>query len=363
MPKNLDRVSRWGFVLALLPIPLVIMDLQSMTPELMAALFFVVLPVCRLIRPIGYPESNDEDGLPWLQEKILYWLPFAYSVLWLATLLAIPVFLDLGGRSELGIGLLWLSLWIAFSLALPSCHELIHRRTWVETFAGRVLASSVGVFMFTEEHKTHHMLSGRGADPDAAEEDEGIYHYNWRTHWAGVHAAWEWEIGAQIRQSRSAWSNRVLWSGAITLAIGAWFCIWLGLPGALLYFSLCIGANFSIRSITYIQHWGLKRVPLLCGGEGVAWTSTCIFQSWVLFNIAFHQDHHTHPTRIYYHLRSDTSSLKLPFSYPIAFLVALVPPLYRKIMGPRLAAWVASKTAGDEPLVMQEGCLIPKALS
>jgi alkane 1-monooxygenase len=225
-----------------------------------------------------------------------------------------------------------------------------------------MLAASVGLFFLVEEHKTHHMLSGQGADSDAAPENEGIYYYAWRTHWTGMQAAWEWEMGSQIRQSRGAWSNRVVWNGAVPLALLSWFGLWLGFVGVLLYLTLIIGANFAFRGITYVQHWGLRNVPQICGGEGVAWTSTCIFQSWIIFNIAFHQDHHERPKRLYYHLISDPTSLKLPFTYPVAFLTALVPAMYRKVMSPRLAAWVAAKRSG-ESLYLDERCILPRAVN
>ena len=357
--KMLSRTPHWGFLLALIPIPLLILDLSLDTPFLMLVLFFVALPVLRFFWPIEYPEVTDSEALPWLQEKILYWLPFVFAVLWVITLCAIPLFLDFANKDAYAVVFLWLSLWVGFSLTLPASHDLIHRRTWIEVFAGRVLAASVGLFFLVEEHKTHHMLSGQGADSDAALEDEVIYFYAWHTHWAGLQAAWEWEMGSQVRQSRGAWSNRVVWTAAIPLTLLVWFGLWLGLVGVLLYLTLAVGANFAFRGINYVQHWGLRNVPKICGGEGVAWTSTCIFQSWIIFNIAFHQDHHERPTRLYYNLVSDPTSLKLPFSYPIAFLAALVPAIYRKVMSPRLAVWVAAKSSG-ESLYLDERCILPR---
>jgi alkane 1-monooxygenase len=56
------------------------------------------------------------------------------------------------------------------------------------------------------------------------------------------------------------------------------------------------------------------------------------------FNLGLHADHHLVPARRYAGLDNAAGSLQAPFGYPGLFLLALVPPLWFRVMNPRLAA-------------------------
>jgi len=59
----------------------------------------------------------------------------------------------------------------------------------------------------------------------------------------------------------------------------------------------------------------------------------------MLLNATRHSDHHAHPTRHYPALTIPDQAPMLPRPLPLMASIALVPPLWRKIMDPRVDRW------------------------
>jgi alkane 1-monooxygenase len=360
MTDNSKEVHQgWGFTLALAPIALMWIDLQFSFAFLLVTLFFVVLPGIRIICPIDYKPLGLNVPLSKKLEIVLIGLPLVFSGLWIGSMLLIPIIAPLVRSNSMATFLAFLSVWVASSLTLPCLHELIHRRNPLHVFVGRVLGAMGGIFYFVEEHKSHHILSGGGHDHDAALEHENVYQHALAAQVHGFTLAWEWELAAQVRGNRSAFSNRIIWTGTITLSMLAWFTFWQGIVGFVFYVLLVVSTNFSLRAITYIQHWGLRTVPLSKGDVAVSWVSNCIFQSWIIFNLALHNDHHQHINRPYYALRSSPEQISLPVTYPLAFLLCLFPFYYKRFMQKRLNQWLELHDKG-EIANQRENCLNPR---
>ena len=56
----------------------------------------------------------------------------------------------------------------------------------------------------------------------------------------------------------------------------------------------------------------------------------------LLYQLQRHSDHHANPTRRYQTLRHFDESPQLPSGYGTMIVVALFPPLWRRIMDPRV---------------------------
>lgn len=354
-----EHHQSWGFTLALLPVFLLWVDLQLPFAFLLITLFFVALPGLRLIFPIDYSPPAETACLSKTLEMVLIGLPFAFSVLWIGTMLLMPAITPLVRSNSSATISVFLSVWVASSLTMPCLHELIHRKNSWHVLAGRILGAMGGLFYFIEEHKSHHFRSGGGQDYDAALVHDSVYQFALATQAHGFRLAWEWELAAQVRGNRSVYSNRIVWTGMITLGMLSWFTFWQGLVGFVFYVLLVVLTNFSLRAITFIQHWGLKTVPLTKGDVAVSWVSNCIFQSWIIFNLALHNDHHQHVNRPYYTLRSSPEQLTLPVTYPTAFLLSLAPVYFKKIMQKRLNLWLDSHDKGTTPN-QTEICISPR---
>ena len=57
-----------------------------------------------------------------------------------------------------------------------------------------------------------------------------------------------------------------------------------------------------------------------------------------LYHLQRHSDHHANPTRRYQTLRSIDGAPNLPSGYASMILLTLLPPLWRKVMDPRVLA-------------------------
>jgi alkane 1-monooxygenase len=58
----------------------------------------------------------------------------------------------------------------------------------------------------------------------------------------------------------------------------------------------------------------------------------------LLYHLQRHSDHHANPTRRFQALRHFDEAPQLPTGYAGMILLALVPPLWRRVMDPRLLA-------------------------
>jgi alkane 1-monooxygenase len=67
-----------------------------------------------------------------------------------------------------------------------------------------------------------------------------------------------------------------------------------------------------------------------------AWNATHRLSNYFLFKLQRHADHHVHPVRRYQALRTFDDSPQLPTGYPGMVLLALIPPLWRRAMDPRV---------------------------
>ena len=58
-----------------------------------------------------------------------------------------------------------------------------------------------------------------------------------------------------------------------------------------------------------------------------------------LFQLQRHSDHHAYAARRYQVLRHHENSPQLPAGYATMFMLALVPPLWKAIMNPRVESY------------------------
>jgi alkane 1-monooxygenase len=113
--------------------------------------------------------------------------------------------------------------------------------------------------------------------------------------------------------------------------------------------------GFSLLEIVnYLEHYGLLRQkvdePLARRGSNSAngryerctpqhsWNSDHVVTNIFLYHLQRHSDHHANPTRRYQTLRSFDGAPNLPSGYASMILLTLIPPLWRKVMDPKVLA-------------------------
>jgi alkane 1-monooxygenase len=99
-----------------------------------------------------------------------------------------------------------------------------------------------------------------------------------------------------------------------------------------------------LQIINYMQHYGLTRdrgdtSKLERPTAAHAWNSSFWLTNIILLHLPRHPDHHIHPNREYQALQHYNESPQLPTGYAGMFVIALVPPLWFKIMNPLISAY------------------------
>ncbi len=146
-------------------------------------------------------------------------------------------------------------------------------------------------------------------------------------------------------------------TAAMVLTCGA-FALAAGKAGFLLYVCVAAGIHFAVQAINFIQHWGLGSDSVRDAGEGrYGWECRCLFQGWILLNIALHHSHHQDASTPYYLLAPHPGSPRLPGSYIPLLFVSMVPPLWHRLMGPVLDAWKRDPMLQREPKGWRIVCL------
>jgi alkane 1-monooxygenase len=136
---------------------------------------------------------------------------------------------------------------------------------------------------------------------------------------------------------------------AVAFMLAAFVGGWLGVVAFALQSAIAV---LLLEMINYIEHYGLQRREAEPGRyERVqpqhSWNASHRVTNWYLFNLQRHSDHHFAESRRYWELRHHEDVPQLPFSYPTALLTSLVPPLWRRIMDPRVDAWNARAAAHE----------------
>ncbi|RPH64028.1 MAG: alkane 1-monooxygenase [Burkholderiales bacterium] len=229
-------------------------------------------------------------------------------------------------------------------LAINAGHELIHRPSRAERTAGALLLIGVCYGAFKIEHvRGHHLRVATPLDSASARRGESVYAFIPRSVLGTLRHAWTIERDRLVAAGTSIWSWRNEWlrlaagSLALALLVGAGF----GATALAMFLVASAVAIVELEVINYIEHYGLERRQLPDGRfEPVtpahSWNANTGIVNAFLFNLQRHADHHAHAGRDYLHLRSLPQAPTLPAGYGAMVLAALVPPLWRRLMEPRL---------------------------
>ncbi|MGX0879613.1 alkane 1-monooxygenase [Roseovarius sp. MBR-154] len=243
---------------------------------------------------------------------------------------------------------------VSGQIAHPVAHELIHRAGRGKRRLGRLIYTSLLFGHHASAHlHVHHTHVASADDPSSARPREGFYRYMARA-WPGAFRA---GLRAETRRhmARAAWHHPyALYVGgavALLLTSGAVFG-WRGLAALLLIAGY---AQIQILLSDYVQHYGLRRTVGPNGrkepvGPQHSWNAPHWYSSAMTLNAPRHSDHHISPQRPYPALQLDPGQMPvLPHSLPVMAVIALVPPLWRRIMDPHAARWRGQVSSGEVP--------------
>jgi len=291
------------------------------------------------------PQTPD-DRLFWYRLITLIWFPIQCALtLWLLWYT--------GSADHLGswekIGLFFGVGVINGTIGINYAHELMHQKSKAERSMADLLLAMVFNSHFRSEHLlVHHRYVATPRDPVTARYNEGFHRFFPRVLHQCFRSAWHAEALMLARRNLPAthrsnpfwryWAMQATFL-ALALLLG-------GLPGvALLLFSASI-AIWQLELTNYIEHYGLTRKHL---GDGKyehvlprhSWNASHRASNWLLINLQRHSDHHYKPDRRFPLLQTypKSDAPQLPFGYQVMTMMAMVPPLWRSRMNPKVRQW------------------------
>ncbi|MFK7940670.1 MAG: alkane 1-monooxygenase [Roseovarius sp.] len=251
------------------------------------------------------------------------------------------------GLAERGVVALSAALAMG-QISHPVAHELIHKPARAARLMGRLIYTSLLFGHHASAHlRVHHVHVGSKADPNSARWGEGVYRFMWRA-WpggfiAGLRAENKMRRGAQGIDISHPYVLYV--GGAAALLLSA--ALVTGGAGLAALVFIALYAQLQILLSDYVQHYGLRRTPRADGklepvGVQHSWNAPHWASSAMTLHAPRHSDHHVTPARAYPALQLDPDTMPvLPHSLPVMAVLALIPPLWRRIMDPLCAKWAA----------------------
>lgn len=242
---------------------------------------------------------------------------------------------------------------VAGQIGHPAAHELIHRGARAKRRLGRLIYTSLLFGHHASAHlHVHHVHVATADDPSSARPGEGFYRYALRA-WGGAFRA---GLAAETRRYRGAvWRHpyALYLGGAAAMLVGA--AVFWGWQGVVSLGVIAGYAQVQILLSDYVQHYGLRRIRRADGrmepvGPAHSWNAPHWYSSAMTLNAPRHSDHHVTPSRPFPALQLAPDAMPiLPHSLPVCAVVALVPPLWRRMMDRRAARWreTGGVAAGD----------------
>jgi len=309
---------------------------------------FVLIPVIELMTKndtSNLSEKETESKLASHYFDILLYI----NVIWVyGNILFYAGTLQKGGLSTAEIIGMTLSVGIMLgSNGINVAHELGHKSGFMpQTAAKLLLLPNLYMHFLIEHNYGHHLKVGTPEDPATSRYQENVFVFWVRSIRYSLISAWNIESNRLRKKDQSVFSIQnsllrflfyqivyVVLLGMIFSPLVSLLLVLAGITGILL-----------LESINYIEHYGLVR-RILPNGK---YEKVETFHSWnsdheagriMLYELTRHSDHHYKANKKYQVLNHYDESPQLPYGYPTSILLALCPPLWFKIMNPRVEAW------------------------
>ena len=339
------------FWMSLLTIPLAVFGALSggwavvLLPVFSWGMFSVLDALTGLNEDNPDLSATDRD-LFWYRAVTIIWAPLQFVTLF-GLIWYVPQATHLGLAEK--IGLFFGMGVISGTIGINYSHELMHQKSRLERFFGDLLLAMVLYSHFRSEHlRVHHLWVGTPRDPVSARYNEGFHRFFFRVLFECPRSAWKAERAMLARRGQSMWhrANPFVTYAALQLGMLSLALLVGGLEGIVLFMFQALVAIWQLELVNYIEHYGLTRLHL---GEGKyehvqprhSWNAAHRASNWLLINLQRHSDHHYKPDRRFPLLQTydATDAPQLPYGYPVMTALALIPPLWRRVMNARVREW------------------------
>ena len=308
-----------------------------------------VVPAIDLI--VGLDRTNPPDDVieELENDKYYRWVTYAFLPIQYAGFFA--AFAVIGGAwgdvpwyAKVGLAL---SIGFVGGIGINTAHELGHKKESHERWLAKIALAPVAYGHFYIEHnRGHHVRVATPEDPASSRLGENFYAFWPRTVSGSLTSAWNIEKKRYARKDTHPFrlGNDVLNAWLMTVALWGAVIALFGLQ-TIPYLLIQAVIGFSLLEVVnFMEHYGMLRQKV--GPEGRrryercdpshSWNSNNIATNVLLYHLQRHSDHHANPTRRYQTLRDFEESPVLPTGYAGMIVLALVPPLFRKVMDQRV---------------------------
>ncbi len=223
-----------------------------------------------------------------------------------------------------------------------AAHEMAHSANRRHRALGAAMLTAMTYRQFRIAHiYGHHRWAGTEHDAATARGGEGFYTFLFRTVAGQFVEAWRFEERRRAVRGRPLLANRVLLDAIVTALVFATIGLALGWRGTLFFAGESVVGIVVLELFNYIAHYGLVREA---GGNGRheplgdrhSWNSSNVLANALIFNMGRHSDHHRAPAAPYQDLTRVAVAPELPAGYAGSIILALVPPLWRRVMDPEI---------------------------
>ena len=354
--KILLTLKKYSYLIAIVPLLLPPLLLAAGQATELINLFawgvpvvvFGIIPVLDLILGKDALNPDEEADVPHMNSEAFYrvitlgWVVgFAVLLVWSMLQLASGMFSVLGG-----IGWIF-SIGIVGGLGINVAHELIHKDGKLETRAGGFLLSLVCYAGFKVEHlRGHHVHVSTPEDASSSRYNQSLYNFLPQAYRRNFMNAWKLEAERLQRKGFRAfsWRNELIWWYSLSALALAAFTLAFGWLGAVFFLAQSFIALNLLEIVNYLEHYGLHRRKLDNGRyerttPEHSWNSNYFLTNVFLFHLQRHSDHHAYAKRRYQVLRHHDVAPQLPAGYAAMVVLAMIPPLWKRVMNPRVEAY------------------------
>ncbi len=235
---------------------------------------------------------------------------------------------------------------MACGQSINNAHELGHRQKGYEQVMSKLLLmSSLYMHFFIEHNRGHHKHVATEEDPASSRYGEHIYAFYYRSIKNSWLSAWQIEHKRLRRAGASLWSlhNEMLVYQLIQFTFLLIIYLFFGLTALMCFIGSAVIGILLLETVNYIEHYGLRRKKNDKGYERTmpvhSWNSNHPLGRLILLELSRHSDHHFVSNRPYQILRHFDESPQMPTGYPGMMLLAMLPPLWFRVMHKQLVEY------------------------
>jgi alkane 1-monooxygenase len=306
---------------------------------------FVIIPVLEFLFSVNAKNLEKNEAESKLKNSLFDWLlylnvPLVFGLTFFALNFVVNTHLE----TYEFIGLT-LSVGIVLGVnGINVAHELGHRLFSKERYLGKaLLLPSLYMHFYIEHNFGHHLHAATKEDPATARYNQTVYSFWVTSVFRQYYSAWKIQTNLLKINGFNfiSFKNDMLWFLFFQIGYLVAILFLFGPIGLLFSIAIAIVGVLLLETVNYIEHYGLLRLKSNSGryervAEKHSWNSNHIIGRIVLYELTRHSDHHYKSSKKYQLLDCHEESPQMPFGYPTSMVLAMIPPLWFRIMNKRI---------------------------